>query len=448
MNVGEAIDWIHSLLPRGIKPGLERMSWMMERFGHPENGLKFIHIAGTNGKGSTTMFVASVLREAGYNVGMYTSPYLETFHDRIRWNGKFIADEDLVSLVKRIKPLVEELDASHWGSPTEFEVITAMAILYFAEMKQTDFVVWETGLGGRLDSTNIVTPLVSVITNVGYDHMNILGDQLSKIAREKAGIIKRGVPVVTGERKPEALDVIRESSEMMQSPLYRIDEDFQAKRLSFSEQHQEFSFSGPNGGYSPVHIRMMGMHQVTNAATGIMALEILRQKYGTAVTKEHILKGMASAFWPGRFERLLMGREMPTILFDGAHNPDGAISLAATLQELYPDKKITMLFAVLKDKNWEDILNPLLPLCQSVVVSEVDHPRKLEAERVFSGIRNWVPELPLTIAKDGCNALRELIDQGGPQDLILVTGSLYFISEIRNYCSGMLEEAGKKSEYV
>ncbi|KHF29707.1 Folylpolyglutamate synthase [Anoxybacillus sp. BCO1] len=216
----EAVDWIHSRLSFGVKPGLKRMEWMMEKLGHPQRRIKAIHVGGTNGKGSTVCFLRHILQEAGYRVGTFTSPYVEQFNERISINGQPICDVDLMKLVQFIQPLAEELEQTELGGPTEFEVITAMALYYFGKMNVQDVVIFEVGLGGRLDSTNVIYPLLSVITNVGYDHIHILGNTLEQIAFEKAGIIKAGIPVVTAIDQPEAVRVVEEKAVSVRSKVY------------------------------------------------------------------------------------------------------------------------------------------------------------------------------------------------------------------------------------
>ncbi len=447
MNGNEAINWIHGLIPLGIKPGLKRMEWMLERLDHPERRLSLIHVAGTNGKGSTSAMIASVLMRAGYDVGMFSSPYIETFHDRIRYNGSYISDEDIVTLVKRIRPLVEELKESEWGSPTEFEVITTLALLYFVTVVHPHYVVWETGLGGRLDSTNVVHPLISIITNVGNDHMNILGTRLTDIAAEKAGIIKKGVPVVTSVRVSEALNVIRRVAGENKAPLYVRSEHFEVIRDSYTLQQQQFSFKGPYRDYRSLSIRLMGKHQLENAGTAVMALELLRQFYAVWFEEEDLRLGLAGASWPGRFERFENPGQSVVVL-DGAHNPEGAQVLSETLKELYGDRSIHLLFSAFLDKKVDDMLSPLLPLCKSVTVAEMDHPRSEKAENLAERINEMDPMKKVTIHKNGVEALNKLMAHVARDEIILVTGSLYFVSEIRKQCVELFEEAGVNGEYV
>jgi dihydrofolate synthase/folylpolyglutamate synthase len=217
----EAVEWIVNLVSHGIKPGLTLMELLMEKLDHPERRLKFIHVAGTNGKGSTCAFLTQALMTFGYDVGTFTSPYIEKFTNRIQYNGRNIEEETLLELANRLKPLVDEVALSEFGQPSMFEVCTALALLYFGKTTYPDYVVWETGLGGRLDSTNIVTPVVTVITNIGHDHMEILGDSIAAVAAEKAGIIKPGVPVVCTAELPEAVEVIAETARSRKSTLYQ-----------------------------------------------------------------------------------------------------------------------------------------------------------------------------------------------------------------------------------
>ncbi|GAF64090.1 folylpolyglutamate synthase [Bacillus sp. TS-2] len=238
----EVIDWIHSLLSFGIKPGLKRMEWMLGTLGNPEKKSTFIHIAGTNGKGSTVSYLRNVLQSAGYSVGTFTSPYIECFEERISLNGHPISEEHLVQSAQLIRPLAEELAQTELGSPTEFEVITAIAFNYFAEMKP-DIVLMEVGLGGRLDSTNVLTPIASVITSIGHDHMHILGDTLEEIAFEKAGIIKLDIPVISGVKQKQAQEVIRKVSKQKNAALFQIEEDYGYKKQNGMNKSNILNFS-------------------------------------------------------------------------------------------------------------------------------------------------------------------------------------------------------------
>ncbi|XOS90365.1 bifunctional folylpolyglutamate synthase/dihydrofolate synthase [Brevibacillus laterosporus] len=283
LTYDEALEWLHSLLRFGLKPGLERMNWMLEELGHPERNLLFVHVAGTNGKGSTCTFLTHVLLEAGISVGTFTSPYITDFRERIRFNNQLIPQDDLVRLVDEIKPLVGRCEQeTEYGCPTEFEVITLLAICYFGRVVRPAIVVWETGLGGRLDSTNVVHPIISVITNVGLDHTNVLGSTIGEIALEKAGIIKSGVPVVIGHFQEEALDVISRITKQKNSKLYRLGSEFNSKPLftevSRGTQHIEYnSLFRPSS--STYQLGLLGKHQVQNAGVALMVLDLMREFY-------------------------------------------------------------------------------------------------------------------------------------------------------------------------
>ncbi|MCF6092690.1 bifunctional folylpolyglutamate synthase/dihydrofolate synthase [Microaerobacter geothermalis] len=429
-HVNDAIGWVHQLLTLGIKPGLKRMEWMMEQLGNPHRRLKFIHIAGTNGKGSVASFLSYALREAGYDVGTFTSPYIIRFQNRIQYNLKDIPDQDLMELTSKVKPLAEELSKTEWGSPTEFEVITAMAILYFATVSFPDYVVWETGLGGRLDSTNIVHPVVSIITNIGYDHINILGESLKSIASEKAGIIKSGVPVVTAEEKKEALSVIEEMSQLKKASLYRFNQHFFIKEEHFSKVGQRFSFQSPFKEYSGVEIQLLGKHQLMNAAVALMALEILRQYNAAILEEEDVKRGMAKAFWPGRFEKV---SEKPLVILDGAHNPEGMSSLVDALIQLYPEKEKHVILGVLKDKNYEEMVRRLTPICSSLTLTRPFHERGANPEEVAEKIKPIIGDATVFVESQWEKVLRIMMNDWNHKKMIVITGSLYFISDVRKF---------------
>lgn len=436
----EAIDWIHSLKTLGIKPGLARMEWMLGRLGHPERRLKFIHIAGTNGKGSTVSFISQVLKKSGYCVGTYTSPYLISFTDRIKVNGVDISDDDLVAMLNKIIPLAGELEKTELGAPTEFEVITTLAILYFAESAYPDVVVWETGLGGRLDSTNVVLPLVSVITNVSYDHMNLLGNDIKDIAKEKAGIIKPGIPVVSAVENLEALNEIREIAKLKKAKLYQLDEQFHIKNEKLDRLGGTFDFVGPYLTMPDIEIKMIGPHQLKNAATSLMTLEILRQFYAFYIDEEAIYSGMRTTFWPGRFELL---NSNPTIIIDGAHNPDGAKNLKETVK-LYDYKRLIVVTGILNDKAIEDFFKELLPVADQLILTKPDFHRAAEPAKLVDIIRNIDNNNQVTVIEDWKTAVNTSIAIASRDDLILYTGSLYLISDIRHYLSTISLEVSNK----
>ncbi|ALA69570.1 folylpolyglutamate synthase [Geobacillus stearothermophilus 10] len=420
----EAVAWIHGRLRLGIKPGLKRMEWMMEKLGHPERRVRAVHIGGTNGKGSTVAYLSSILQAAGYSVGTFTSPYVEQFNERISINGQPIRDEEIVELVQTIKPLADELEQTELGGPTEFEVITAMMLYYFGKQNIQDIVLIEVGLGGRLDSTNIIYPLLSVITNVSYDHMNILGDTLDQIAAEKAGIIKSGIPLVTAVNEPEAWDVIAKTAAERKAKTYRLGVDFTVSDRQATVEGEQFSLVTPFAEYRDLRIQMPGAHQVENAAVAVMAAELLRLGYSFLIDPEHIADGLATAAWPGRFEQV---SDSPLIILDGAHNEAGIRSLVETVRAHYPDKRVHVLFAALTDKPLERMVQRLDELADTITFTTFDFPRAAAAEQLADLSSH--PQKAVT--GDWIGWIGEKKNQMGSDELMLITGSLYFISEVR-----------------
>lgn len=436
VRIEEASDWIHSLIPLGSGFGLERIEWIMERLGSPHRRLKFIHVAGTNGKGSTCAMLTSILLANGYNVGMFTSPYIEKYTDRLTYNNEEIPDDELLELVNKLKPLVDEITSMPLGSLTTFEVTTALAILYFTTVSFPDFVVWETGLGGRLDATNIVTPIVSIITNIGHDHIDILGDTIRQIAAEKAGIIKPGVPVVTTVEQLEALEIIRQAAATCNSSLYVINEQFRVELLQAVENNQKFTFFGPFRIMESMLLTLNGAHQLKNAAAVLMALEVLRQYMAIIVDEETTREGLRRAVWPGRLE---MVSEHPRILLDGAHNPEGAATLAQALRDIYSYKRLHILIGMLLKKHHSDVLQHILSLADTVIFTEPDFRNKVDAKGLqhvaeqILGNDNEIHHPAILLEPDWHKALDQLQLVTELGDLAVVTGSLYLIADVRSF---------------
>jgi dihydrofolate synthase/folylpolyglutamate synthase len=431
----EAVDWITGLVPFGIRPGLDRIERLMELLGNPHRRLKFIHIAGTNGKGSTCAFLTSALLEAGYDVGTFTSPYITKFTNRFQYNGEDIAEDTLLALSNELKPLVEEIALTELGSPTMFEVSTALAILFYAKVTYPDYVVWETGLGGRMDVTNIVHPVISVITNIGHDHMDRLGDTIAAVASEKAGIIKPGTPVVSAVAQPEAIEVIKQTASERSSTLYLYGEQFSAEELSVRENEQSFRFSNLFRTLNPLTITLNGAHQRMNAAVAVMTLEVLRQYNALVVEDEALEAGLRKAAWPGRLE---MVSQTPRILIDGAHNPEGAETLVAALKSTYGYEKLHLMMGMLENKNHHDVLKHILPIVDTLIVTEPDYRMKMDASAFAELIRNvreqQFPEhhFELIVEPAWQTALQKLQQITGDTDLGVVTGTLYLIADVRS----------------
>ncbi|WP_423407555.1 bifunctional folylpolyglutamate synthase/dihydrofolate synthase [Heyndrickxia sp. MSNUG] len=429
----QAVDWIHARLRLGIKPGLTRMEWMLERLEHPERRMKTIHVGGTNGKGSTVTFLRSILESAGYLVGTFTSPYFEQFNERISINGQPISDDDLIQLVNVIKPLADELDQTELGGPTEFEVITIMSIYYFAKVSPVDVVIYEVGLGGRFDSTNVIHPLLSIITSIGLDHTAILGDTYEKIAFEKAGIIKNGVSVITGVKQQEALKVIRNRAAEKKSSIYHLGEQFFTSSRSSLKDGEKFTFTSLFSQVEQLETSMIGAHQVDNASLAVMAAQLLANYYSFIIEDSHIRNGLKKAYWPGRLEVL---SEKPFVLIDGAHNEEGITALASEVNSRYADKKISILFAALTDKKLDRMIAILEETADSLTFTTFDFPRAAKAEELMEA-GNAADNM--TIAHNYEIYLEQKIKELKGNEILLVTGSLYFLSEVKPLISQLLK---------
>lgn len=428
----EVLSWIRRTANPGIKPGLARMEWLMERLNHPERRMRCVHIAGTNGKGSTAALMAHALRSCGYDVGLFTSPYLERFEERIRFNGQPIPEADLVEAANRIYEAVEACRQSEWGAPTEFEIVTALAIWYYAHISYPYYVIWETGLGGRWDATNVVYPVLTIITTVGLDHTRFLGETVEDIAREKAGIIKPGVPLVCGVTDPAALAVIEEQARAKKAGLYVYGRDFTATSVASTPDGQIFDFTGPFRKYEGVQIRLAGAHQMQNAAVALMGLEVLRQYMAFVFEEdEELYRGLREAEWPGRFERL---GDRPLFLIDGAHNPQGAAALADAVRQFYGDRRVHLVIGLLEDKVSPDFFRPLLPLAKTVVLTEPDSPRRAPAERLCEIVAPLAGQAAdVRVEPDWREAVAQAERSADEDDVILVTGSLYLVGDVRKW---------------
>lgn len=429
-SIDEAFNYLNTKKNQ-MKFGLERMEWMLARLDHPERRLKFIHIAGTNGKGSTAAMIASVLAEAGYDTGLYASPYITKWNDEIQVNGQPISDESFLHWLNHLLPFVQEMEEQGLEPPSYYELKTLIAICYFAHEVYPDFVVWETLLGGRLDATNVVYPIVSVITQIGKDHQELLGDTIAEITKEKAAIIKPGVPVVSSARDPEAQQVIKQEAAQKKAALYQIDQDFQVQLKQRSRTIQEFDFSNVFRSIPNLSIRLLGQHQLDNAATAVMTLEVLRQFYAALIEDDQLYQGLVKTTWPGRFELV---NDKPLILLDVAHNLDGVKMLSATLKELYTYDRLILLTAMMRDKEVELMLRELLPLADEVVATQVaDQERSLSAEEISQKVKELQPQKKVQHFSKAAEAVQYATSIQKEGDLLLITGSLYLIAEIRHF---------------
>jgi dihydrofolate synthase / folylpolyglutamate synthase len=419
VNYNEAISYIENTDKFGINLGLQRVQRLCELMGNPEKDLKIIHVGGTNGKGSTTTFISEILMAEGHKVGIYTSPYIERFTERIKINHREIAEDEVARLVNESRPLIDRLVEEGLEHPTEFEIITACAFKYFKEQK-VDFVVLEVGLGGRFDATNIITPLLSVITTISYDHTNILGDTLEKIAFEKAGIIKTDVPLVLYPQDKEALDVILRVAEEKDSRVHFV-EDMKYDIISDTVEGIEFNVHG-GAEYRGLKIRMLGEHQVRNALTALTAIQAL-EGIGDSSVKDGLLK----ATWPGRFELI---KKKPYIVLDGGHNLQGIEVLVKSVKRYFAGKKINVVTGMLGDKDYVNMMKGLCEIASSFITVEPNSPRALSSEE----LKHVAEELgkKAQAAKDIEEAVEMGISITGEEDVLIFCGSLYMIGSVRS----------------
>lgn len=425
MNYKEALEYIHGTRKFGSKLGLENIRILLDLLGNPHKDLKIIHIAGTNGKGSTSSYISTILTEAGYKVGLFTSPYLERFTERIRVNGKEIEDERLAQVTTKVKEKVEEMIKKGYNHPTEFEIVTAIAFVYYKEEK-VDFVVLEVGLGGRYDSTNIIeTPLASVLTPISLDHKDILGDTIEKIAWEKAGIIKENGLVVSHPQVEEAQKVIEDvvkdkNSKLIVAPIEDI------KVIECTELGSKFNFKFNEKTFENLEINLIGEHQINNACVALTVVLTLLENEYIDIDEDSIRRGLLKTRWKGRLEIL---RRNPTFIIDGAHNLAGANSLKKSIKELFKYNKLILGIGILGDKEVNSILNELVPLADEIIITEANNPRKLEAEKLADIIKSFNKEY--FIEKDIKKAVIKALDKAEEDDLILFSGSLYLIGDVR-----------------
>ncbi|MBQ5440910.1 MAG: bifunctional folylpolyglutamate synthase/dihydrofolate synthase [Firmicutes bacterium] len=420
----DAISKIHEFEKFGSILGLERMTSLMRELGDPQNDLKCIHVAGTNGKGSVCKYIYEILEAQGYKTGLYTSPFLEVFNERIELDHKFISDEDLETYTDRVLEKVKVITDRGEDSPTEFEVITAVAFLYFKE-KMADYVVLEVGLGGIGDSTNIIKePEVSVITSISFDHTDRLGNTLREIAGNKAGIIKHGCPVVTSARADEALEVLRERSLKEDAELYET-ADTKAEIVSESLTGTVFDVT-LGARYIGLEISMIGEHQIENAVCALKAIEVLQDEREIEISIDAIYEGLKKGRQIGRFE--VMSRD-PLIIIDGAHNPDGARTLREGYEKLLKDKRLLMLIGMLKDKDTEHIIGEFRKITSDFIVTEPENPRKMSADELKELLEKTGAEA--IYFSDNSEALSKALDRIGDYDGLLCAGSLYLIGKLR-----------------
>ena len=424
MTYDEALNYIHGISWTFCKPGLERISELCNALGNPQNELRFIHVAGTNGKGSTSVMLSEILKSAGYKVGLFTSPYVYRFNERMRVDGKEISDEMLAEVTEHVKPAAEAMA----DKPTEFELITAIAFEYFRR-EGCDAVVLEAGMGGRLDSTNVIrNPLISIITGIALDHTAFLGDTVEKIAAEKAGIIKDFAPVLYGGSDESAYDVIRNTAQERGSEIYRPNySDLKVKEMNLD--FTEFDF----GGYESLRIRLLGSYQPRNAALVVEAVRILKKR-GLSISPNAVREGLLNSRWRARFEIL---HSDPMVIFDGAHNPEGISVATESIKRYFGEKKVVIFTGVLRDKDYGFIAERLAEIADKAFTITPDNPRALTANEYAEVLKKN------GVDATACDGIADALRQGmaAAKDggtALCCLGSLYTYSDVSKCIENML----------
>jgi dihydrofolate synthase/folylpolyglutamate synthase len=401
---------------------LRRVEELLARLGNPHLKAKTVHIAGTKGKGSTAAMMASVLEASGYATGLYTSPHLHTWRERMRVNGVLITEEEFADLVERVRPEVEAVNTkATYGQLTTFELLTALAFTYF-KLKDVDFQVLEVGMGGKYDATNIIVPEVCILTSISFDHTEVLGNTLTKIATEKAGIIKRGSIVVLSPQSEEVNEVIEETCAKQGAELVRVGRDVLWQGLDFNIERQLFEVEGRLGSYQ-LSIPLLGDYQLVNAATAVAALEVLAEK-GFNISMDSIIDGLAKVSWPGRLQ--VLSRD-PLLIVDGAHNPDSAQKLRQAIQQYFEYNCAILVIGVSVDKDIYGIVSELAPIFDKVIATHSRHPRVMALQRIVAEFeKHGVEAQEIETVSE---ALSTALAQAKTGDLICVAGSLFVVAE-------------------
>ncbi|MBS6507128.1 MAG: bifunctional folylpolyglutamate synthase/dihydrofolate synthase [Paraclostridium bifermentans] len=425
MNYNEALQFIHESHKFGMRLGLDNIKKLLELLGNPQNNLKIIHVAGTNGKGSICSFISSILKESGYKVGLYTSPFLETFTERIRVNGENIREEEVGKIVSLIKEKIEIMVIEGYSYPTEFEIVTAMAFYYYNQEK-VDFVALEVGLGGRYDATNVIDkPVVSAITSISLDHTGILGDTLGKIAFEKGGIIKEDCPTIVYPQQEEASQVIKNICAEKKSKYIECDfKNIEIKSSNINSQIYNCNINGKE--LRDLEIKLIGDHQIKNSIVALNVIEYLNDIKITNISEENIRKGLLETKWPGRIEKI---SENPMFIIDGAHNEEGAKSLANSIDKYFENKNKILVIGMLEDKDIESVLDLLIPKFNNVITTTPDNPRAIDANKLKEKIERY--NIEVTCKPNIKEAVDYALEISNKDDVIISAGSLYMIGNVR-----------------
>lgn len=434
MSYDEAMDYLSSVGRFGSNYGLKRTYRLLEILGEPQKKLKLIHIAGTNGKGSTTAMITNMLMGLGYRVGMYTSPYLEEFEERIQINGINIKKNTLAELMSVVKKAVDQVIEEGFEHPTEFEILTSLMYLYYYEEK-VDYAVIEVGLGGELDSTNVIIPIVSVITSISMDHMSILGNTLGEIAMQKAGIIKENIPVIVYPQNEEAMESIFNKAEKLNSKIYEVSEDSGKfiKMISEEKVYQEIEVKGLKNTYK-VKLPLIGEHQILNLSVALMTIEVLCEKENINLNKDLIEKSLENVVWKGRLEVL---RINPLVVIDGAHNIDGIKMLRKNIEKYFKYNKIYLLLGILADKQVEDMIKEITPIAERVYALTPHSERAELSEELKKEIIKYNKNV--IALEDYEEAYKSALNEASYDDLVLISGSLYMVGDMRKTINNMIK---------
>lgn len=411
------LSWLYGLQKYGIKFGLSKTSNLLTAFGNPHHGQRYIHIAGTNGKGSVGAMLESVLMKSGYRVGFYSSPHLASFTERFRINREFMGQDDAARLIEGFRKIANKKEP-----PTFFELTTAMALTHFYDHK-TDFAIMEVGMGGRLDATNIITPMVSIITNIGLDHKGFLGNTILDIAREKGGIIKRNIALATAATQPSVIRLFESICRQNDAPFWRVGSDVRYKR----SPNGLFSYYGIRNRFSGLKIGIKGRFQYRNAALAMLALEILQSK-DIFVPDEAIKFGTNDIMWPGRVEQVSSD---PFIILDGAHNPHAMSSLSKSIRDDFNYDKLILIIGIMADKDIAGIIKKIIPMANIVIFTKPDYYRAEDPHRLLKMAKKF--KKPGEVHFPLSSAIERAKELAGKRDLILITGSLFTVGEAETY---------------
>jgi dihydrofolate synthase/folylpolyglutamate synthase len=433
MSYEDTIKYLYSLQDFGIKLGLKNIGALLKKLSSPQETYSTVHIAGTNGKGSTAAAIESALIKGGYNVGLYTSPHLIDFKERIRVNRYEIDEESVVEITGLLREKKEELKVN--CEITFFEYVTALAFYYFMQ-KKVDIAIIEVGMGGRLDATNVLTPLTSVITSISMEHQQYLGETIEEIAGEKAGIIKEGVPVISGVQNEQAKAVIKRAAESKNAKLYEIRKDFDFTKLGSNET---FDYNGINKTYKGVKKRLLGEHQYTNFSAALAALETIADR-GFPVDEENIRKGLGSVRWPGRFEVV---SDDPLIILDGAHNDESMEFAVNTLKENYPDRKVISIVGVMKDKDAAGIAKRISDVSNTIILTRPEINRAAAADELAAFFDKKEDVVKTPSVKDALDYAEGLCAE---DSLIFVSGSLFTVGDAKKYLQKCKDLRAKKPQ--